>query len=214
MPDEAGTETTTQTTSTETQAPPTGIPQDEVNRIAAREKDQGRRAAEAAIAEKLGVTVEEAAQIVKAAREAADADKSEADKAKGAAATEKAKREQAERELAQERHDRKVELELIDAGVPAKAAAKLVKLVDSEPGSDDAAVKAAVETLKTEMPQVFEAKSAEEEEGGETKPPKPSSDPKGTPPKPTAGEDAMSRGAERAKGFGARASYDLPGLTK
>jgi hypothetical protein len=213
MADE-GTPTPTTAPTTEPPAPTTGITQEEVSRIAAREKDQGRRAAENAIAEKLGVSVEEAAEIVKAARAAADAERTEVERAKGAEATAKAAAKAAEDALARTQHERKIELELIEQGVPVKAAAKVVALVDSEVGSDEAAVAASVAALKAEMPAVFTA--AEEPELGPdgkpvpAKPKPPASDPKGTPPKPTAGEDAFSRGAERAKSHGGgRSAYSF-----
>lgn len=192
--------------------PPEGISQVEVTRIAAREKAEGKRAAEEAIAKQLGVSVEEAKRIITAAKATEDQQKTEAQRAREQAEAEKVTAEQEKQESAKERHAARVERALLrllpkdldDAALDTKVT-RISKLVDVEIGADADTITAAVTQLKKEMPELFP-------ESGGAPPPKggPNGDPKGGPPKGTGNkEDAFNRGMERAKGTSATGSYPI-----
>lgn len=185
--------------------------QAEVDQLVGREKLAAASTAKSAtateIAQQLGCTVEEAKGYIAAARAADDKDKSDAQLAKEAADKEKADAVNATSVAKREAHDAKVERALVRAGIPlaaddatpedqAKAdarIAKIVGLVEAKVGDDDAAIKTAVAALKDTMPELFGS------EAGTGTPKTPPSDPKTPPKTPKQAEDAMQRGAERAK---------------
>lgn len=137
--------------------------QADVDRMTAREKDQGRRAATQELATKWGVSLEEAERIVKAHQDTERQQMSEAERAL-ADAKSKDEAATADRDAAkQEKHDARVERLLARAGLPldedeAKAATqlgKVARLVDVEVGADEATVATAIAALKTDMPNLF-----------------------------------------------------------
>lgn len=169
--------------------------QDEVSNIAAREKAQGRQAAENQLAEDLGVPIEEAREIIEQHRQREEAEKTEAQKAREAADREKAEAEQAKAEAARERHDAKVERALLKAGVNPDILERATPSLNLEVGADDAAIKAEIDALKKDVPSFFGT--------GNGKPP--SSTPGGTPPSGgQPNKDAFDKGAERAKALQGR----------
>lgn len=179
------------------------ITQSEMQRIAAREKDQGKRAALEEAAKVLGVTnLDEAKVILDEHRKAQDQQKTEAQRAREAADAEKAEAEKAKGGAALERHTAAVERQLIRA-LPAglddaaldKRVTKIAKLIEVEVGADADTIKSAIAELKKDMPEVFGAPTGK---GGGA----PNSDPAGSPPKPRQDSDAFARGAARAKGTG------------
>lgn len=192
-------------------APPTPpgartFSQEEVTAMMAREKDQGKRAAEEALAKSLGCTLEEAKTVIADSRKRADAEKSEAQRAREAADAEKAEAERVKGESLRERQNTRIQAALMRAGVTQSdddkdgskfeaKLARLTKLVDVEAEADAAAVTAAVKSLKDEEPGLFAA-------SGPGKPKPPNSDPAGKPPPDQPNSDAFQRGAERAKKVG------------
>lgn len=171
--------------------PPAGfLTQEQVNQIAAREKDQGRVAALREVSEMLGgMRVEDAAELVKAAKAADDANKTQAQRDAEAAATARAEAEAERKAAAEDRHAARLERALTAAGaVDVEVATAAIKVgVDA----DADAIKTAVDALKQRVPGLF---------GTPTSPP---SDP-GTPPpsqKTTpSGWDAGKAEAERRYG--------------
>jgi hypothetical protein len=175
--------------------------QDDLNRIAAREKDQGRAAALNEVAATLGMPVDEAKKLLDAARAAEDARKTQAERDAETARQEKAQADQARSEAAAVVQRAKVERALLVAGLPAvvadgagrdaeEAAERLleraVRLVDIPAGADAAAVAAVVTQLKQDLPALFSRPAP---------PPLPGS----TPPTP-----APAAGQQRSSGeFGA-----------
>lgn len=178
--------------------PPKTFTQEELDRIVQREKIQARdaekRAQEAMLADKLGVSVEEAAKLIKAEQDRQNAEKSEAQRAREAADQEKAAAAR-EREAAKaEAHSTKVLRALLKAGVNADKADKVARLVDVEVGADQEAIDAAVSATVDEFPEVV---GTADQPATVKKPP--SSDPQGGKPKtPQVREDAKKRGRDRA----------------
>lgn len=140
--------------------PAGGLSQEEVNRIAAREKDQGRRAAQTELLQRLGVeTIEEAEAILKSQKDAEDALKSQAQKDAEAAAKDRKEAQDALLAANTARHRALVDAALLRAGVP-EAGLSAISL-DVEVGAESEAITEAVEKLKTALPGLFgEAKRA------------------------------------------------------
>lgn len=174
------------------------IPQSQLTRMLAREKNQGREAAERALSDELGMPIAEAKALLQAARDREDAEKTEAQKAKDAAEAAKREAQQEKDAAARERHNASVERALIRAGIAPDDQGKLdrvARMVTVEVGASAEDIGDDVKTIREGFPELFAAS------GEEGTPPRrtPSSDPKGTPPKRQVTEDAYSRGAERAK---------------
>lgn len=180
--------------------------QADVTRIAAREKAEGERAALAKLATDLGVTIDEAKEIVKAHNDRAEADKTEAQRAKEAADREKAAAETERAAAAAERHAAKLERALMRANAPAERLEKLTRLVDAKVGDDDEAIETAVKATAEEFPELF-AEAAPP--GTAPRPKPPAGDPPGKPPRPAPPGDRMAAGRERAKQMAGRRSYSF-----
>ncbi len=187
-------------------APEKTFAQAEVDRIAAREKDEGRRAALASVTDALGCTPEEAKAILDAHRAAEDEQKTEAQRAREKAdadaataveATAKATRAERDARLAMILLGSGVTIEVDEQGVPKGRAARILSLVTAglPNDADSAKLVEAVEAVKVDMPELFGGPAPN---GGGVKPP--SGEP-GTPPPPGAPAPAggLARGAERAK---------------
>lgn len=174
--------------------------QAELTSIAAREKNEGKAAAERSIAEQLGVSIEEAKAIVKAAKDADEAKKSEAEKDREAAAKEKqeaeAERQAAKAEVHEARLERAFAKEGIDLEDGDDKTKRLLRLVTVETGASYEDVLKDVQKIKADFPALF---GKSEESTGKTTRKAPSGDPKGNPPKPTAGEDRFEAGKARAQ---------------
>lgn len=187
-----------------TPAPPAPTPapepektltQSEVNRIAAREKDEGKAAALREVQESLGIDLEAAKQILKEHNERNEAQKTEAQKARDAADKERAEAVKERAAATREIHDARVDRAFVGAGLTdVDKVARYSKMLDVAVGASPEDISKAVESLKKEEPSLF----------GGTPAPKlpaaPGSDPKGKPPTPKNDEDAYARGAARALG--------------
>lgn len=181
--------------------------QEQLNKFLAKEKAQGKAAgkaeAERALAETLGVSVEEAKAIISKAKEAEDATKSEAEKERAKAAKEREAAEAEKRAAANERLEAQIERALARSGLDfdesaegQKKLARVRKMVTVEAGATYEDVLADVTDIKAEFPELFGSKAA----GGEGDKPKgklPNSDPSGKPPKPAGGEDKFAAGQKR-----------------
>lgn len=170
--------------------PPT-FSQEELNRIAAREKDEGKRAALAEVAKTLGCTVEEAVEFVKKAKADDEKHKSDAQKAQEAADKAKADADKEKDEAAKEKHMARVERALLKAGVPDSKLERVARMLDAEVGATPEKIDDAAKDLKKEFPELFTGKEAGP----------PGSDPPGKPPKPALKDDAFNAGIERAKQY-------------
>jgi len=176
----------------------TGFSQEEVTRIAAREKDEGERAATRRLLEAAGVKdADELKAIVEAARKRDEAELSEAQRSAKAAESAVKAAEERERVAAAVAHAANVKLALIDAGVPREQLDVVSRLVDVETGADEKAIKAAVDAAKKALPAAFTAQQIVP----------PNTDPSGKPPASQGGDDAMKRGLERAKAGGNGDNY-------
>lgn len=163
----------------------------------AHEKGQGKRAAERAIAEALGFDPENfdpaaVKAILDQQRAAEQANMTEAERLKAEA---EADREQArkDREAADRLLlDSKKRTALIAAGVDPKTVDVAAPALAIGKDDDDAAVEAAIATLKEKAPGLFGVATPA--------PPRlPSGAPTGTPPRQQPTGDAFEKGAERAK---------------
>lgn len=169
--------------------------QADLNRIAAKEKAEGKAAAERAFAEQLGMSLDDAKAVLKARADAEEKTKSEAQKDREAAQKEKDAAAADRLSAKQEVHDARIERALAKAGAPDEDAkmARLKRLVAAEVGSSYEDILADVEAVKGDFPGLFGEKQ-------DSKPPKaPSGDPPGTPPRPTGGTNKLDAGRERAR---------------
>lgn len=165
--------------------------QAEVNRIAAREKAAGRRAAEEALATSLGVSVEDAKKIIADHKAAEDAKLSEADRAKQKAEADAAEAAKLKNNSAGEFRLARIERALAAEEFPKiaddAATAKVVRMVDVALDASYDDVREAVKQLKTEFPALFEKAK---DDGKGKKPPLPGSAPSGKPPAPTGNQES------------------------
>jgi hypothetical protein len=172
--------------------------QAELNKIATKEKAEGKAAGERAVAESLGVSIEEAKKIIKASKDAEDAKKSDADKDRETAAAERAEAEKAKGEAAKEIHEARIERAFAAEkfGGDDEAMKRVRRMVSVETGATYDDVLADVQAVKKDFPALFEAKA---DDGKSGKPKAPVGSVKGTPKKPATGEDRFSVGQQRAR---------------
>lgn len=179
---------------------PKTFTQAELDRTAGRARTEARKAAENALAEQLGVSVDEAKTIIANAKAIEDGKKSDADKALDAARTAQAAADAARAEAAAERLAAKVERKLTAAGVPESALTRAVRTLALDPDADDDAITAEIEALQADVPALFA--TSDDTGDGKTKTPPPPA-PGGTGARPPAGgqaaKTALEKGAERAR---------------
>lgn len=153
--------------------------QDQVNRIMTREKREGREAERASIAEKLGVTLDEAEQIIAAHRKREEESldeqtrvkrEAEAEREKARAETAKAKRAARDAEILIGLVAEGVKVERDDEGKLAGRSARLLTIVaaDLADDADGAKVADAIGAVKADMPELFAAQSGSGEGGDGT----------------------------------------------
>lgn len=176
---------------------PKTFTQDEVNRFLKGEKDQWKRSTENEIADKLGMSPEDAAALIAKHKAEQEKEKSEAERAREAAEKEKAEAEVAKRAALADRASMRRQKFLVKAGVDPEKAERYAVLVDADLDADDDAVSVAVDALKKDSPELF---------GKPVEPGKkpPDGDPGGGPKITKAQEDAFKRGEERAKALSGR----------
>lgn len=173
--------------------------QDEMNRIAAKEKKEGRKAAEKSLLESLGVQdADEAKAVLEQFRTQQEEAKSEIQREKEAAQRATQLAETTTREAAHERHTNRVERFLIRANVPVERVDRVARLVDVEVGADDDAIDAAIESVQKDFPELFTGEGGTSSRNGA-----PSGDPPRTsrPPKARK-DDSLASGYERGQRFG------------
>lgn len=129
--------------------------QDDVKRIAVKEKREGREAAERALAEKLGVPIDDAIRLLKEAKEQEERNKTEAQKGleKEQKRATEAEAKAAEAEARAFTSD--VKLALVLEGVNQQRLEHAIKLVDVAPGASEDDLKAAIGKLKEDLPEMF-----------------------------------------------------------
>lgn len=168
------------------------IPQDQVNAIAAREKDEGKRAGQREMLEALGFnSADEAKAFFKKAKDDEKARMSETERREKEAQEAEAKAKEAEAKANAKLREANICAELQDQGVPkaqTKLVAKMVELDDSVV-DDEKKISEAVAALKKAMPNLFTA------QGGSATPPgsHPTPPPRGAPAPP---KDAAAQARE------------------
>jgi hypothetical protein len=199
------TENGNETPNGETPTPETGDPgteggeartftQADLDKIVARRVAETKRAEAQRLEQELGIKPSEARAII-AAKQKADADamsEAERDRAEAKAAKDEADAERAAAK--QERFAARLERKLTAAGVPEAALRRAVRLVDIDPDADDDTITAEIDTLRDEVPGLFDTPTA---------PPAPRSPSGVTPARPPAGgqgsRSALDKGAELYK---------------
>lgn len=172
---------------------PRTFTQDEVTAMMTREKADGRSAATREIADKLGMSIDDATSLLAAAKAADDANKTQAQRDAAAAADAKAEAEKAKADALADRHAARVERLLGSAGAANVTVA--ARAIDVAVGADDATVTAAIDKLKTDAPGLFSAA-----------PTAPHTDPS----KPPATPPAKGTAAELAAAIAASRGYTKP----
>lgn len=143
--------------------------QTDLNATVAREAEKAKTAALQQVATDLGVSLDEAKQIIADRRSADDAKKSEAERAADAWKAAQAAAEQIKSATERERHEARLERALgragLDTGNDILRRAGLAAL-DVPLDADDAAVTAAIEQAKKDAPQLFAATTTTTTGGG------------------------------------------------
>lgn len=182
--------------------------QADLDRVAGRARAEAQRAAQRELAEKLGLSFDDAKKIIDAHNEAEAKNKTEAERLRDEAAAAKAEADKAKADAAAERFASKVERKLAAAGVgkgladeeAAKVMARAVRLVNLATDASDDELSAEIDALKADVPGLF-AEAAAAAGGDGKKPTAPSGTTTsggGAPPKGgQAGKSALERGAER-----------------
>ena len=185
-------------TTTTTPPPARTFTQDEVNAVAAREAAEAKRQATKEVADRLGVSVEDAERIIKEHQDRESAALTEAERREREA--EARERAAAEREAAAVRRERdaRVRAALLSGDKPCRPervdmAVPAITIADD---ADDTALSAAVDEYREKVPEFFTQVSQQQQQ---TPPGTPSSTPGTPPPTQQQNEDAYARGAERAK---------------
>lgn len=194
----APTVTTTATTATNpapTPPQPPSLSQDDINRIAAREKDAGKRAERQALLDKLGVkSLDDVTAALDEARKIRENAMSDQEKAIAQATAEREAAAAERAQITSERRALAAELALLRAGISDDAQrAELVPLVTAKV-NDDTDEHAAVERVKATFPQLFTPPT----QGNSTPPPSGEPAGGGAPPAPRIA-DARERGRLRAQ---------------
>lgn len=168
--------------------------QADLDNVAGRTRAEERRKAEQAVAEQLGVPIDEAKDIIEAKRQVDDAQKTEAQRAREEADREKETAKAVIAAAAEEKKAAKAERALMAAGVDVAklGRATTLLLADVSDIEDAEKLKTSVESLKTDVPSLF---------GVAPPPGAPSSDPAGQPPAGGNGgtPKGMDAGRERAR---------------
>jgi hypothetical protein len=158
-------------------------------------KANGQTEATATVLQALGFEkLEDAQAFVTAKREADNAQLTEVERREQAAAAREAAAAQREQAAAEKARRADIRAALLTAGAPADNVADLVDLVKVPDEADDAAITAAVETVKTKFGALFAASTTPPP----ATPPGPSSLPGGTPPPGTPPADPLEAGKRRA----------------
>lgn len=148
--------------------------QEDLNRVATREKEQGkqagRRELEQEIQTEFGVDLATAKAMLKASKDKAESEKTDAQRAKDAADAEKRAAESEKQQAALDRHNARVERALFTAGIRPREGekdeeydarlARARRLCTVEVGAEVDAIKADIETVKKEFPEVFGSKGS------------------------------------------------------
>lgn len=138
-----------------------GLSQEEVTRIAAKEKREGKRAGQRELLESLGVEDPESAkELIERARQQLEEEKDERTKSAEAQAAAERKAEQAAKTADAARHEVNVIKGLVRAGADTETVDDLVPLVKADVGAETDDIAAAVSDLKKKFPALFEKQSS------------------------------------------------------
>lgn len=171
------------------------LPQSQVNEIVALRTKEAKESALKALADELGVTIDEAKSIVKERKDADARNQTELEKANNAKTQAEKDRDDRVSESQQELHEERSDRALVAAGVPDEdeKLARLRGMLTVKVGATKDEIKKDVEKLKADFPALFTT--------GPTPPPRRvSTDPPGGQRQSKVADSAYERGQERAKG--------------
>lgn len=195
---------------------PKSFTQEDVNAIATRAAAEAERKARQAVADSLGVSLEDAAAIVKRQQEADQAALTEAQRAQQEAETLRSQAAAEANQARQDRNDARAE-RLLSAAAPSLEGDALSTVrgmlqipTDTAPEALDGVIQAEIERVKGVLPALFSSQTPPPPNGG-TPPPAPSG--VGGPPPPSpSGQQATGLDAGAAR-FAARKSAQAPVVT-
>lgn len=190
-------------------APPANkvFTQEEVEALAAREKDQGKRAGARAALEEFAkangfTNADDAKAFIEEARKAREAQMSEQEKREKELAERERRAEERERAAAARETAAARRAVLVGLGATGDDLEDAVALLRVDDDADDTAVADAAAKLKDRRPELFgAAKPADDPAAGSTTPPAPGGAPAGGPPArtPSSGARPGDRGREMAR---------------
>lgn len=183
-----------------TPAPEKTYTQRDLNRIAKREKEQGKKAAFQAVADDLGMSLEDAKAFIEEARSKVSKDDEDSNKSLTRAKEKEARAAQLLNDAIEIRNTSKVVAKLVRAGMEPKAAERLGSTVNLDLTNDDLDdddIADAVDEMREEMPTLFPSTETPATNlPGAPRPPKDST-PRGERRTAVKGSDLAARG--RAK---------------
>ncbi len=138
------------------ESPPKTFTQDELNAAINSRLTGARDKAKEDLLKEMGITdPAEAKALIAAAKEAEEKNQSELDKERKKAEKNESDAKSAMDELAAHKLTSAIVEQLVDHGGLTLAAAKRVRSMVTETKNDDEAIKASIDALKTDMPQLF-----------------------------------------------------------
>jgi len=181
------------------------LPQSRVNEIVAARTAEAKQKAADELTRDLGVPLDDAKAIIKAAKDKQESEQSEAQRARAAADKEKAEATEQKTAAAQEVHETRADSALLKAGAlnDEDTLTRMRGLLTVKAGATKEEIAADVEKVKKTFPALFDVIVLPSRRT-------PHSDPPGH-PNPAPPKDGMERGRERARAeVAARTTYPKP----
>lgn len=145
--------------------------QADVNRLAAKEKKEGKRAGIKSVMEELGIKdLDEAKQALEAIRKKNDGTEDAEQQKQTREQVRKELEKEFERDKARIRLEAKAELALIKAGLKAEKTDKVLKMLDIDSAEDLDDINDQIEDIKKDFPEMFQSKNSDEDDEGKKEP--------------------------------------------
>lgn len=182
---------------------PKTFTQADLDRLATKQKREGKRAAHRELMERLGFdSIEETEKFIQEAKDRADSTDQDADKRLKKIEDRERKAEERIQQATRKANEADVMSALIAEGLDRKEARRAARLVELDLDSEDLdedEILAAVDELREEMPRLFAQTDETETEKTKERPPRgtPDSTPRGRAPKRPEGATMKERGRSR-----------------